>query len=258
MAKTDSGPSRIAAQAPVPAARLEEVRPAKKLLRAGEEFSFRALVYDASGCLVYAKPTWAVETGADHVELTQPGTVHVKDDAPEGEATLTASVGGRSALVTIEIASTDRYDALLKSGAFNAAGEVDEAASVAIASSSIGAGSAIAEDTASRRKRIFVAIVGAIALLLAGLAVFLVGKSRRAARAEAALEAARAARRAKERAAGARAQIEPPPPSPVEPAPPAPATAAPRPRTICPMCGQQYAAGAKFCGSDGATLLPLN
>ena len=135
-------------------------------MRAGEDFSFRAIVYDASGCLLYVRPTWAIDGEADHADLSPAGAVHIHPDAPEGEVRLNASVGGRSALVTIEIASSERYDGLLKSGAFNADGEVDEAATVAIASQSIGAASAVAEDTASRRKKLFVWLVGAVALLL--------------------------------------------------------------------------------------------
>ena len=244
---------------PGPPARLD-VRPAKKLLRAGEEFSFRALVYDAAGCSVFARPTWAIESGGEHAELAQPGTVRIRSDAPEGEVRLTASVGGRSALVTIEIASTERYDSLLKSGAFNAAGEVDEAASVAIASSAIGAASAVAEDTASHRKRIFVGIVGAVALMLGGLGAFVFGRSRRAAREQAEREAEREAERqaAQDAARRARHAAEAAAPKPVPIAEATLASSTGKKKTICPICGQQYAGEARFCGSDGATLLPLN
>ena len=62
---------------PGPAARLD-VRPAKKLLRAGEDFTFRALVYDASGCPVYTKPTWNIDSGAD-----VPSPSEVKTVLPE-------------------------------------------------------------------------------------------------------------------------------------------------------------------------------
>ncbi len=213
-------------------------------------FSFRAIVYDASGCLLYVKPAWAIDSGADQVDLNPNGDARVHPDAPEGEVRLTASVGGRSALVTIEIASSARYDALLKSGAFNADGEVDEAASVAIASQSIGAGDAVAEDTATRRKHLFVGLVVIIAALLAAGAALLFRQARGNARTKAAEDAAR------------RARFSPPEPPaavpldpPVEPEPAAPR---PNPKTICPICGKQYAAEARFCGSDGATLLPLN
>ena len=240
--KADSAEANRCAT-PGPAARLE-VRPARKLMRAGEDFSFRAIVFDASGCLLYVHPTWAIDGDADHADLSPAGAVHIHPDAPEGEIRLNAAVGGRSALVTIEIASSERYDGLLKSGAFNADGEVDEAATVAIASQSIGAASAVAEDTASRRKKLFVWFVGAVALLLAVGSAGLYWNSRRTTRVRDAEDAARRARRP---------AVQPRPPEPREATAPSPAVpaappvavpVAPAPKTICPVCGQQCARGA--------------
>jgi hypothetical protein len=249
---------------PGPASKLD-VRPARKLLRAGDDFTFRVVGYDASGCSVAVKPTWSVDTGGDHAELTAPGVVHVHPDAPEGEITLSASVGGRSVVVTVEVASSARYDALLKSGNFNAAGEVAQSASVAIASQSIGAASAVAEDRAKPRKRLFVTIVGAVAGLLLIISVWVMARARRAAK----LRALRVAeRRAREQAA-APPKVETPaiamqiaaarPAEPVAAAPaPPPAPAPEPPKTICPVCGTQYASESRFCGRDGATLVRLN
>jgi len=161
---------------------------------------------------------------------------------------LTASIGGRSAVVTVEIATAARYDKLLQSGAFDSHGEVNEAASVAIASQAIGAGSAVAEDRASGRKWIFVGLVAIIALALgiAGFFVYLRTKQARAA--EAAKDAARRARLLED------AKKSQETPEVVEPAPVTPRV----PKTICPICGQQYPSESRFCGKDGATLLPLN
>ncbi|HVU04193.1 MAG TPA: hypothetical protein VHE30_20690 [Polyangiaceae bacterium] len=239
-----------------------EVRPVKKLVRAGEEFTFRAIVTDAAGCLVGAKPTWTVESGGEFGEVSQAGTVSVHANATEGEIHLTASVGGRSAGVTVEIASTDRYDALLRSGAFNAAGEVDEAATVAIASQSIGAGSAVAEDRASGRKQVFVAGVGGLALLLVGASVFVVIRSRKA---QAKLAEIERDRRAKGKAKAERRAETPPPTQRSEGAPASAAPAVQKPpepkappRTICPVCGTEFGPESKFCGKDGALLVPMN
>ena len=33
---------------------------------------------------------------------------------------------------------------------------------------------------------------------------------------------------------------------------------APLQKKICPVCGGQYEGDAEFCGSDGATLVPIN
>ena len=229
---------------PGPPARLE-VRPARKLLRAGEEYTFRAIVSDAAGCPVYQRPTWAFEAGAEHADLAGQGTIRVHPTAPEAELRLTASIGGRSAVVTVEIASAARYDKLLQSGAFNSKGEVDEAASVVIASQAIGAGAAVAEDRASGRKWAFVGLVGVVALALAVAALLVFGRSRKTRAAEAAKDAAR--------------RTLPVPVAPPAPPPETPAPLTPRvPRTICPICGEQYPSESRFCGKDGATLLPLN
>jgi hypothetical protein len=235
---------------PGPAARLE-VRPARKLIRAGEAFTFRAIVSDAAGCSVGARPLWAFDVGSENADLSPTGTVQVHPEAPEGELRLTASVGGRSALVTIEVASANRYDALLRSGAFNAAGEVDEAASVAIASQSIGAASAVAEDRARGRKQIFVGMVGAVALALAIFGGVLLRRSRVAARKHVADEVARRARRKAVPKAPAAT------PAPLDPAP-APAAPFKPTGTICPVCGTEYGPESRFCGKDGATLAPMN
>ncbi len=226
-----------------PATKLE-IRPKKKLLRAGEEFTFRAIISDAKGCTVSAKPTWEVTAGAEHVDIMRPGTIRVHQDAPEGEVKMTATGAGRSAEVTIEVVSAQRYDSVLSTGAFNAAGEVDEAAAAAVASQSIGAGSAVAEDRASGRKKLFVAIVGGVALLLAGAGAFLFARARRASRAQAArYEAQKAEYEAALRAPPkpAAAASPPPgqpvaqPPSPGLPAGGAPAPAAPAAPHTAPM-----------------------
>lgn len=236
---------------PGPPARLE-VRPARKLVRAGEQYTFRAIVSDASGCVVYQKPTWAIESGADEADLGGAGTVTVHPNAPEGEVRLAASIGGRSAVVTVEIATAERYDKLLQSGAFNSQGEVDEAATVAIASQAIGAAPAVAEDRASGRKWTFVGLVGLVALALALAGLFVFGRARKARRREAANDAARRT----QPSADAPVATAPSPPSPASDTV-APVT--PRvPRTICPICGQQYPSESRYCGRDGATLLPLN
>src|SRR5262249_30666137 len=44
-------------------ARLEVV-PARKLMRPGERFAFRAVVLDAEGCAVAVKPTWTMNAGS--------------------------------------------------------------------------------------------------------------------------------------------------------------------------------------------------
>lgn len=232
---------------PGPPARLD-VKPSRKLLRAGEEFTFRAVVTDNRGCPVSAKPTWEITAGADRADLTRPGTVHLHPDAAEGEVHATASVGGRNAEVTIEVVSAERYDALLTSGAFNAEGELDEAAPAASASKSIGAASAVAEDRAGGRKKVFVAIIGGVALLLAIAGAWMVRRARRTAASQTA--------RYEEQRAEYEAALKAPRVPDREPAPAGPGTG---PRgTVCPVCGTQYGPASRFCGKDGATLAPMS
>jgi hypothetical protein len=245
------------------------VRPLQKLLRAGEDFTFRASASDANGCPIYGKLAWAIESGATLADLSAAGVVHVHPDAAEGEVRLGASLEGRSTVVTIEVASTTRYDALLRSGAFDNAGEAEQTAPVAVASQAIGAASAVAEDRARSRKELFVAIVAGVAGILALVGLWALRRSRRVARtarrpgpAKPPLDVtAPAPPKAKIAVAMSPAAANPPqagPPAP-SPAKPSPVPAPPVLRkTICPVCGTQYGAESRFCGRDGATLLPLN
>jgi hypothetical protein len=228
-----------------------EVRPARKLLRPGESFDFRAVVLDAKGCPVRRGPAWAVTSTDAKVTVTPVGNVTVAEDAPEGDVEITASIGGRSAAVTVEVASKERYEALLKSGGFNESGEASQAASVAIASNTIGAKSAVAEDRATGRKVMFVGIVGAVALLLGLVGLVMVRRTRRA--------TARGVAPSGVVPRGVPTLTLPPPTQlGAPPAEPPPAEAALPSKRICPVCGKHYPAESRFCGTDGASLVPIN
>jgi len=244
---------------PGPPARLD-VRPPRKLLRAGEDFSFRATLYDSAGCFLPQRATWVASSGGERVDVAADGTVHVHDDASEGEVTLTASVGNRSANVTVEVASTERYDALLKSGEWSPAGEASGAP--AEATRSVGAATAVAQKETGGSKLLFAGIVGGVVAVLATIAVLLVRRARRITlmRAEAEEQ-----RRADERAAYDLAVAEQARADQEARAAEARAAAAsrapqapPAPKTVCPVCGTLYATNAQFCGKDGAVLIPLN
>jgi hypothetical protein len=242
-----------------PPARLD-AKPQRKLLRAGEEFTFRATVYDSAGCPLAQRPNWTATSGGEHIDVSADGKVKVKDDALEGEVTLTVSVGNRSAVVTVEVASTERYDALLRSGEWSPAGEASGAP--AEATRSVGAATAVAQPKDRGSKKVFIAIVCGVAFVLATVAGLLLRRARRLAvmRAEAEEQ-----RRAEERAAyelavaeqakadeearAAEARV-----AAVSRAPQAPPVA----KTICPVSGTQFTTNAKFCGKDGAVLIPLN
>lgn len=134
--------------------------------------------------------------------------------------------------VVVEIASKERYEALLRRGGFNEAGESEDVAVTAIASGSIGAGSAAVGDDSNSRRRWFVAIVGglALALGLVGLTLVLRGRKKRDD-----TEPTAAAPTAVERR---------------EPA-------SERGVMACPTCREEYPPDAQFCPNDGNRLVRL-
>ena len=150
-----------------------EVRPARKWLSPGQRFTFRAIALDADGCFVDARITWSIATPNAKITMLPGGTVVIGDDAEDGTIELGVSFAGRSVPVFIEVATPARYEALLSTGTINDAGEGDEAAATIIASGSLGANPAVAEDRARSRKTTFVGIIGGLALVLAGLGFLL-------------------------------------------------------------------------------------
>jgi hypothetical protein len=209
-----------------------EVRPSRKLMRPGEEFEFRARVLDAAGCALPSTPSWKLVGEPGSVSIPSPGKVRIAADAPETEVTISVGVAGRSVDVVVEIAASARYDALLRQGAFNQAGESEDVAVTAIASGSIGAGSASVDDRSNNRRRLFVAAVGGLAFVLGAVGLLLVmrGKKRRQEP-----EASRAVPAPPER-------LRTPAPSPGA--------------RVCPTCREEYPEDAQFCPIDGNRLIP--
>jgi len=215
---------------PGPPERLE-VRPARKLMRPGESFEFHAAVLDASGCALGVAPVWKVVTEHAPLELAGPGKIHVPDGAAEATVELQATLAGRAARVTVEIASQERYDALLAQKGLNAEGESSDAAVARIATTSIGGGSAVARDDSQRRRVMFVSVVGGTALVLGLLGFALVQHSRR----KAAVLEARAPR--------------------LRLTPSLTPTGLPPFAKMCPTCREEYPPEATFCPNDGNRLV---
>ncbi|HVR20352.1 MAG TPA: zinc ribbon domain-containing protein [Polyangiaceae bacterium] len=216
---------------PGPPARLE-VRPSRKLMRAGESYAFHALVMDARGCAVGASPTFRVVGEPTGVSVSESGRVDIPAATPEGEVKLIASAGGRSVAVAVEVVSRERYDALLAEGRFDPSGASEEAAVVKLESSSIGAKETVVKDDAERNRTLFVALVGAAALILGLVGLALVQRSRRANR--------------RARSTGPTSQR-------------VPASARSAAGTmVCPTCRDELPAGAQFCPKDGNRLMPLS
>lgn len=224
-------PAAKVCKEPGPPERLE-VRPGKKLVRPGESFEFHAVVLDAAGCTLALSPVWKILTEHAALELGSAGKITVPSSAPESSVELQATLAGRSVKVLVEIASSERYDALLAQKGLNAEGESSEAAVARIATSAIGGGSVVTNDDSQRRRILFVGVVGGAALVLGLLGFVLVQHSRR----KAALPEPRAPR---PRLAPA-----------ITPSKLAPLA------KVCPTCREEYPPEAAFCPNDGNRLVP--
>jgi hypothetical protein len=206
---------------PGPPTRLE-VRPSRRMMRAGESFTFSAQVLDESGCQVQLPVRWELADGRG-LTLSPTGAVAAASDAPEQKATLRALAERRSVDVFIEVVSKARYEALLSQGDFNPS-DAQAATVTIVATGALGAEGSSVQTEGSERSRLLVLALLAIALLGVGAVVLLRGRGRSAPR--------------------------------VEPSE-APAALGPKGK-ICPICGEQYPPDATFCGKDGASLLPIN
>jgi RNA polymerase subunit RPABC4/transcription elongation factor Spt4 len=205
-----------------------EVRPSHKLMRPGESFEFRTAVLDANGCALPVTPTWRVIAGASLLSVAAPGKVTANPGAGESKATLEVTLGDRSVRVDVEIASKERYDALLQAQGLSDSGESKEAAVLRVASESIGAREVVARDEAPTQSRWVVGVAGASAVLLGLLGLWLVRR--------------------------ARAGVDLTSPAEVPSAPRAAALV--EGAKACPTCREEFPAEAEFCPNDGNRLVP--
>jgi hypothetical protein len=267
---TAVAPTANACNSPGEPARLE-VRPSRKLLRTGDTFAFRAIVLDESGCATRTATTWALgdpASGGKGLALASNGTVTISPEATEGTYELVASAAGKSAHVSIEVASPSRYDDLLAASGLNDAGESEGASIAMIAGETLGGGDAKAEDGSSRRRTAFLAIVLATALALGIVALIGARRSRRAASIEREAQERHADRvreteerrhenrskhdaavRAHETSLAAAARLA----AEEADAPPLGAV-----RMLCPACRREYDAESLYCPQDSNRLVPLN
>jgi hypothetical protein len=232
-----------------------EVRPARKLMRAGESFAFRATVFDARGCTLRTPVAWELAP-ADPSAKLEGGVLEIAAGAPDAELGVLATAASQSVKVSVGVVSNDRYSALLASGNFTADGASIEAATATITSGAFGAGDAAIEQEPPGRKWTFVALVSGIALSFGLLGVFLLRRAQQRQRSArpAALDpgtvvfSGESPVAAPPRADGAATRFDPVPSVPTN-----------RGGTVCPICGTLYPSRElKSCPKDGAQLLPIN
>ena len=167
-------PQTVPSSRPSPSARCAspgdparlEVRPARKWLSPGQRFTFRAIAFDADGCVVDARLIWTLATPNAKITMMPGGSVAIADDAEDGTIELGVSFAGRSVPIFIEVATPARYEALGQR--YTDAGEGDEAATTIIASGSLGANPPWQKTRPARARRRS-SIVGGLAIVLAGL-----------------------------------------------------------------------------------------
>jgi hypothetical protein len=248
-----------------------EVRPSHKLLRTGDVFAFRALVLDAAGCATRTGTAWALgdPTAAKKgLSFDAGGKLTVAPDATEGTYELVASAAGKSARVSVEVASPSRYDELLAASGLNDAGESEGVASVAITGETLGGADAKGEDGSRRRRTAFLGIVATLVVSLAIVAFVGARRSRRATllereaqerhaerlrevedRRRAKRDKHDAALRAHESSLAEAARLA---------AEEASASSGGAPRMLCPACRREYDAGSLYCPQDSNRLVPIN
>ncbi len=267
-----AAPPRPSCDTPGDPARLE-VRPSRKLLRTGESYAFRAIVLDANGCATTATTAWSVAPGAGtSLTVDSSGRVSAPADAAEGSAQVVVTAAGRSARVTIDVASPAHYADLLVSSGLGPEGESDAAAIAE--TSSLGGSDARAEDTAKQRRTTFLAILGALVVLLGAVAWVFARRQKRAAQIEKGAEeayeekrrAADALRNEKRAAHDAAVQAhdeslrkarEAASRKSAEARAGQDTARSATSRVVCPTCRREYPTTSAFCPQDATKLVPL-
>ena len=267
-----------------------EFSPARKLMRPGETFAFRATVFDGKGCRLAVTPDLTID-GA--VELVSRSTMKgleltLASDAPAGALEVVASLAGETVRASVEVTPVGSYDDLLRARGLDAHGE-DARTLTATIATSLGSRGAQARDEQGSNRVAFVAAGVGVASLLAIAALVLARRGRRAApevESESAPAPAVAFFDARpdtlricatcdatypetiafcEKDGTPLVPIEGAPDSVPRSARPAVASVLPQapvpaspPGTVCPACGDLYPKETRFCGRDGSELMPIN
>jgi hypothetical protein len=245
-----------------------EVRPSRKLLRLGDDFTFQAIVLDANGCRTATSIRWSISG-----DLSKAGAVVPSIDGtgklvvPAGDQNgatfdVVATAAGRSARAAVEATSRADFDALLAQSGLNSKGEREEPSVAILATTSLSTSDVRAEDGARRRRTLFIGIVGSLALLLGLVAFFSALRTRRGRALENAAKARHAQKmlvyerqkREREEAHAAAMQAHRESVARAQQTSATPALASSGPM-FCPSCRREFARGNDFCPFDANRLL---
>ncbi|MDP9001944.1 MAG: hypothetical protein M3O46_17730 [Myxococcota bacterium] len=252
-----------------------EVRPSRKLMRLGETFAFRGVVVDAKGCPTATPIQWTVGPIKFHDGLPHDARPSIDgagrvtaplSDFADATFDVVASAAGREARASVEATSGANYEALLAQSGLDSNGERGEPSVAALATSSIGASRARAEDGASRRRTTFIAVVIGLALALGVVAIIGARRARSANKAARAAEARHAQKmleydrqkrdREQQQAALTRAHIQS-----IAIAQQQSAAAAARGidsgPAFCPSCRREFLGAGGFCPFDANRLIAI-
>jgi rubrerythrin len=252
-----------------------EMRPSRKLLRMGDDFSFRAVVLDANGCYTGTPIQWTVASLRFQDGQTHGATPTVdasgKLSVPAADFTdatfeVVATAAGRSAKASVQATSAANFDALLAQSGLGPNGERDEPAVAILATQSIGATDVHAEDGARKRRTVFIAVIGGLTAMLAVVAYVGLRRARRGRQLAEAAEEQHAERlrefddqkreREEKHAAQMRAHLES-----VKKAQEAAAAMAARGGAagpvFCPSCRREFPGQTTFCPFDSNRLVAV-
>lgn len=260
--------------APGDPARLE-VRPSRKLLKLGDSFVFHAAVLDSGGCPTGTAIQWTVGAITFKDGQTHPGVPAIDAsgnltipaaDFTDATFDVIATAAGKGARASVEVATPADYAALLAQSGLGPTGERDEPAVAILATTTIGAENARAEDGARKRRLLFIAVVGGLTFLLLIVAVVGASRSRKGRKVEAAAEARHVekmrdferhkAEREAQHAMQMKAHLES-----VAVAQQQAAAAAARGQDsgpmFCPSCRREYPAGTTYCSFDSNRVVAI-
>ena len=252
-----------------------EVRPSKKLLKLGDTFVFRAAVLDAGGCPTGTAIQWTVGAVTFKDGQTHPGVPTIDasgnvtipaSDFTDASFDVVATAAGRSARASVEVATPADYAALLAQSGLGPTGEKEEPAVAILATTSIGAENAKAEDGARKRRLLFIGVIGGLTLLLLVVAIVGASRSRKGRKVEAAAEARHVekmrdferqkAQREAQHAAQMKAHLESVAVAQQQAAA-ATARGVDSGPMYCPSCRREHPSGTTYCSFDTNRLVAI-